>query len=981
VVAKEKCARKNVVCKKTFALLALIFLGALPLQAQADDSGLFIQAESFYYARNYPLALESYAAFVARAPFSELVPDAQYHRAVSLFALKRDNEALALFDLILKRHRSTRYLSFISFYQGMIRFRAKDYQAAVADFNTYLEKEGDPALSAQALYYRAVCQTETGAYGEAEATLDRFLKSYPKNDLAGHGFLLLAYARFKRGDADGLIALYRDPRTAALPAALKDKFLLYYADALSNKNRRDEAKAIYENLLAASPDIAAAALAKLFGLAEKAGRVKELEALARRAEESLAADPARLVEFWTNVGIACFTAGQLESAEFYFTRAWNGRDKTAVGEAVPLYLSEVYSRRGNDAKALAVLDEYLAGKDNQAEGVLFRLGSLAASVGDDAKAIAYLAAFLKKYPKALKLAEAQYLLAYACYRSGEIDRGLEVSAAAVARWPDDHKMKSVLVRLRAKLLRKKGDAAGAGELLAGFLAVRPNDAETRRDYVELLFAQKKYAAVNAALKDAGPTAALKKENIVLYLSLKYYEGLAFVAGKEYERALISFAEFSPEYVEKRGVAEIYPSILFYRGWAFYRMGKTAEAAPLFKSFVDRFPKHELFPRALYLAGWCLYTGGNFQEAAGYFRSLSEKAADRETALKGSFFLGKSLLAQGKAVEAAKLFGGIYEQSPSSAFAPDALFEYARLQADQNKANEAAAAWVRLAETYPKHALAEEALWSRAQLFYRMNDPARALDAFAYYRERFPSGGQVDASWYWSGLCAAGRGDKTGALGYWEKLIHGFRDSSFRSEALKKAAEAYRQAGANDKALSAYQELAAAYPKEAKAIGAQDQARELQYLVMGYGNEEARLSARAEKEGGFATHAGRLAMADLAAFYLADREQKKIDAAYAIVLQVAGVKDDREAESRARFLLGEYFNKKKDYARAGNEFLKAALADASNREQAAQSLYQAASMMKLAGDSPSAQELVDRLAKNFPGSRWTAEGKKLMEARP
>jgi TolA-binding protein len=976
----DKKAR-SAVKKRTIVVLSFFFLTAPSLSAQTDERRLFKEADSFYEAKNYALALDSYAAFVNAYQFSELVPDAQYRRALCLFYLKRYNEALPLLEAVEKRYRSTRWLGFVPFWKGMIRFYNRDFAGAVADFDAYLAGPPDPALSAQAWYYRAVCETETGALDEAASSARRLLEDHPSSPLADYGFLLLAFVYYKRGDRDALIALYRQERAAALSAGLKDKLLLYYAGALLDSGRRDEAKAIYANLLDAAPDVAASSLAKLFGLAQQAGQVKEMESLARKAEDKLSGSPELLVAFWTNVGVASYGAGQLENAEYYFTRAWSVRDRTPVAETVPLYLSEIFSRRGNDAKALAVLEEYLAGKDGRAEYVLFRLGSLAVTAPDYPKAIGYLSDFLKQYPKSLKLAEAQYLLACAYYRTGELDKGLEVATAAADRWPDDHKLKGELVRLRARLLLKKGDAAASEAALAGFLEARKDDLATRRDYVAVLFTRKKYAEAIAAVQAAGQPAALKKADLALYLSLKYYEGLAHVSRKEYEQALASFSEFAPEYVEKRGVKEMYPSVLFYRGWAFYRMGKTAEAAPLFKSFVDQFPAHELVPRATYLAGWCLYSGGDYVQAARYFRALAERPGDKETALRGTFFLGKSLLAQGKGAEAQKLFSGIFEQSPASSFAPDALFEYARLLADQNKAAAAAAAYVRLADAYPKHPLAEEALWSRAQLFYRMNDLPKALDAFAFYRERFPSGAQVDASYYWSGLCAAGKGDRAGALGYWEKLIEGYRDSSFRSEALKKAADSYDQAGAFDKALAAYRELASAYPKEAKAVGAADKARELEYRVMGYNGREAELSARAEKEGGLGTHGGRLAMADLAELYLSGGDAKKIDLAYSLALQVASRQDDPETAARARFLLGEYFSRKKDYPKAGNEYLKAATADPANRELAARSIYQAALMMKLAGDKASARELADRLAENFPGTRWAADGKKLLEGQP
>jgi TolA-binding protein len=964
--------KKNVMKKRMILILALAVTAAPAFGADTDEQERFAEGESFYYAKNYALALESYTAFTAAYPISELLPDVQYRRALCLLRLQRYDESLDLFEKILKRYRATRYLDLIPFWQGMARFYKAEYSKALDRLAAFLAKPQDPALTAQARYYQAVCQTETADYAAAQATVFQFLVEHPKHELADHAFLLLTFIHFKRNNPDAIIALNADPRAAALPEPLKDKFLMYYAGALLSRERPEEAKTIYNKLLSSSgPEIQAVALAKLFSLAQQSRELERMEELVRRAEQSLADNPTVLVDLWTNIGIAGYAAGRLESAEYYFTRAWNMRDKVAVPEAVPLYLSEVFSKRGNNESALSVLEEYLAGRERQAEGVLFRLGHLADKNGDYARAVSYLEDFLKFYPKSLRLPEAQYLLAYACYRTGALDRGLEISQLADS-WPAGQELYAGMIRLRAKLLLKKGEAAQAAAALNAYLSGHPDDLEARRDLVAVLFMQKKYKDVIAGVKGL----AIRKSDPELYVTLKYYEGLAYISLKEYALALRAFAEFTGEYIERRGTKEIYPSVVFYRGWAFYRLGKPADAAPLFKLFTEQYPRHPLYSRALYLAGWCLYTLGNFKEAVGFFETLSRQSGDKETVLKGAFFMAKSLVALNRTGEALKLFSAIFELSPSSPFAPNALFEYARINAEQGRPDAAGAAWERLARTYPKHDLAEDALYNRAERFYQAKDYRRAVEAFSLYRDRFPKGGQVDASFYWGGVAAFEAGDRSGALRQWERVIQDFRDSSFRSEALKKAAETYRLTGANDKALAAWQELAGRYPKEARIAGAEDRIRELRYLVMGYTGEEARLTAAVEREGGKNSRTGRLAMLDLAAYYLDDGA--KAEAGLSLILTVNAIKTDKVTRARAQYLLGDYYALKKDYTKAGNEYLQAALIDTSNREQMARAVYQSARMMKLSGDAASTRELVGRLTKNFPDSRWTAEGKKLLE---
>jgi TolA-binding protein len=961
-------------------LYFIILVVLLPLCAVFADSGeqdLFAEAESFYYAKNYSLALESYVVFTTRFPRSELIPDVEYRRALCFFYLNRFDESLALLERIEKRYRSTRYFSFIPFWKGLILVYQKDYANALALFDAYLQKTESAGLTAQAYYYKAVCEAETGRYESAQATVMKFLADYPGSEMYDQDLLLLAFVYFKRNNPDGTIALFANPRIQSLAPVLKNKFLLYYANALGEKNRREDAKTVYKNLLSADSATASVALAKLFTLAQKANAFQEMEDLVRRAEEKYSDNPVILVDFWTNIGIASFYLNQWERAEYYFNRAFSFRDRISINESVPLYLAELSLKKGNPANALAVLEGFLAEKEKKPEVILFRVANLSATTGDFAKAVKNLNLFIETYPKSTRLAQARYLLAYSYYRTLDIDKALAVTSSLEKLEPGDP-LSGAVVKLNSRLLLKKGETQKALLVLENYIMKNRGDFQAQRDYVHLLFIQKKYKEVIATVKSLTSSyPGLKKENPALYFVLKYFEGLSRVAQKEYSNALQAFSEFSAEEMEKYGLKDIASFAAFYRGWATYRLGKFREAALLFSDFIVKYPGHELSVKSLDLAGWCYYSSGDFAQAAKYFQLLAEQSKDANAAVKGKYFLAKTSFSLGKSEEAAKMFLGIVESAPGSEFAADALFEYAGILAAQGKTDAAAAQYLRLYESYPKSPLAEEALYKRAESLQRNKSWGKALEAFAFYRQKYPQGSLVDASLYWAGICAFSLGDEKNALALWEKLIQEYKDSSFRSEALAKAADIASRAADYNKALALYLEFIGRYPKEAQALNAEQKARELRYLVLGLSKQEAALTARIEQEKGKTTHPGRLAMIELAALYLNDKDGTKIDTAFSLLTQVLEIKTDANAAAQAQYLSGEYFSRKKDYTRAGNEFLKAALIDPANKELAAKSIYKSAAMMKEAGDLKTMRDLVGRLIANFPSSPWAEEGKKLL----
>ena len=109
------------------AILAVVlvfgFCAVPVIEASQGERELFSEAESRYFGRNYSIALEMYDEFLRQFPLSDLVPDAQYRRAVCLFRLDRLDEARSLFDSIEKRYRATKYYDDVPFWKGVILYR------------------------------------------------------------------------------------------------------------------------------------------------------------------------------------------------------------------------------------------------------------------------------------------------------------------------------------------------------------------------------------------------------------------------------------------------------------------------------------------------------------------------------------------------------------------------------------------------------------------------------------------------------------------------------------------------------------------------------------------------------------------------------------------------------------------------------------------------------------------------------------------
>ncbi|MCK5094387.1 MAG: tetratricopeptide repeat protein, partial [Spirochaetes bacterium] len=137
-------------------ILILIMLIPFSLLAFTPESELFSEAESRYYSKNYAVAIELYDEFLKAFPLSDLVPDAQYRKAVCLFRLERYSASRTLFDAVERRYRATRYIDYVPFWKGVILYKLADFSGSRNNLESFLKKVYDPDLVSQALLYKAL---------------------------------------------------------------------------------------------------------------------------------------------------------------------------------------------------------------------------------------------------------------------------------------------------------------------------------------------------------------------------------------------------------------------------------------------------------------------------------------------------------------------------------------------------------------------------------------------------------------------------------------------------------------------------------------------------------------------------------------------------------------------------------------------------------------------------------------------------------
>lgn len=961
---------------KTGLFAAALF--SLCTHLPAQEAELFTEAESRYGQQQYTFALALYDEFLRKYPISERVADVQYRRAVSLFRLDRHQEALDLLTLIQRRYRSTRFLDYVPFWQGVTLYHLGDYTRTIDVLGAYLAGRTDPDLARQALIYKAVAEVSTDRLQEARATLEALSMAGPS--ASGYASVLRSYVLFREKRFEELIAFSTGIDASAFETPWRDRFLLYRAEALWETGSTEAAVGIYRRLLDTQAETASVAVRRLFVEASRRNDVTSMEDLVQLAETKFAASPEVLKDMWVRLGVENFQRGSLDLAESILRRVWNLREREKVGSVVALHLAEIYLARGDRARAAGILEEALARVQEPTGPLLMRLGDLALAGADYAGAERWYGRFASENPSDSRLGESIYLRAYARHRTGNHSAALEDVLSYLSREGDGRFVRDA-EKLRVVLLRRLDRPEDALTALEAFVARYPEDIRARVDLLKLLFMLQRYPAL-LVQADAlfSSTSDLERLDPYAYQISRYLQGLAQVSARKYAEAEGSFSAVKMEEARRQGLEGLLPDLLYYHGWALYRLSRFSEATARFLAAADGYPEHAGFPRAVYMAGLSSYAGGRFADAAITFGRVGDARGDLTMAARGAFYAGKSLLNAGDRTAALAAFEGFVTRYPLSDLADDALLDYGVALSDAGQTDRSVAALSRVPRDYPGSPLAEEASYQKAQVLFRAARWSAARDAYTEFRNSYPKSALYDAALYWGGRAALETGEKLGAQLLWEKmLIPDYPASPFRADSLRRSAEMAAEVGDYEKALRLTMQIITDHPEQARAYGSEARAGELRYLILGLDKREAELSAAVERERGVSTKAGREAMIALARLYISG-DGRRLDLAYQLLTQIIdrAASDERGTADVAQYLTGEYFYRKNDPARARDEFLKAALRNPADGELAAASIFRAAEMSALAGKRDDVAALVKRLREGFPSSPWTQEAKRLLE---
>ena len=173
---------------------------------------LFLKAEALREDEQYGAAQLAYGNLVETFPENEFAPKALFMQGF-LYLQQDDNEgALYQFDQVQRKYPDSGMVEDSDYWTGMAYSFSSLYEEAREHLAGYLERHATPKYGKEATFRIAVCTFSLAEYEEALGLLEGFVDRYPGDPLTDEANLLIGDAYLADGRMDEGFAAYERVR-------------------------------------------------------------------------------------------------------------------------------------------------------------------------------------------------------------------------------------------------------------------------------------------------------------------------------------------------------------------------------------------------------------------------------------------------------------------------------------------------------------------------------------------------------------------------------------------------------------------------------------------------------------------------------------------------------------------------------------------------------------------------------------------------
>lgn len=670
--------------------------------------------------------------------------------------------------LALAAQTSEKITSPVNLYkEGKELFTQKNYAAAVLPLRAFIRQESQAALKEEA-EYMLVCSAYELKDRNSVPALRNYLEKYPDTPYANRIYALLASAYFYEGKYDEALALFNSARL----------------DLLGNEERDDMTYQLATCYL-------------------KAGDVKEAAIWFETLKNT---SPKYAKDCSYYISYIRYTQKRYDEALEGFLSLQDDPNYRAL---VPYYIAEIYSLKKNYDKAEIVAQNYLSAyPQNEHAAEMYRiLGDAYYHTRDYHKAVAAFTNYLDRDSAPRR--DALYMLGLSYFQTGVYSKAaatlgevtiandaltqnaylhmglayLELAEKNKARMAfeqaaasnADPKIKEQAAYNYALCIHETSYSA-FGEsvnVFEKFLNEFPNSeyAEMVSSYlVEVYLNTRSY---EAALKSIDRIAHPGKRILEAKQKILFQLGTQAFANAKFEEAI---GYFNQSVALGQYNRQTKADALYWRGEAYYRLGRMQEAAQNFAQYLQltQQANNEMYALAHYNLGYIAFHQKDYVQARNWFQKYVRlEKGENNSALADAYNRIGDCYLNGRNFEEAKhayaqaesmntpsgdysfyqlaLVSGLQKdysgkitllnrlagKYPNSPYAVSALYEKGRSYVLMDNNRQAIASFKELLNKYPESPVSRKAAAEIGMLYYQNEEYPQAIEAYKEVVKKYP----------------------------------------------------------------------------------------------------------------------------------------------------------------------------------------------------------------------------------------------------
>jgi TolA-binding protein len=487
----------------------------------------------------------------------------------------------------------------------------KLYDLAIPEFEKYLDQYPDAHGRAQALFFLGESYRSLNRLGPARKNFQAVLDRHGDSEYGGAAAYILAETAFTEKNYGAALPLFHRAATKAKEPAVTLSAHYFEARCLETLDRKDEACAIYLQVVEAKgtnpyrEDSRLAAAAILVARGKKAEALKQYEALVNETQK-----PALKAEAQVRAGLIAIDLSQTEKGKV---------DQAMVDKATSLL---------QKARATAEAGRFRPIAEVALLRLQYQTGRYAELVADFKKE-------QQKLPDEAR-PEAMLLAANAERQLGHSKEADEIYAELVAKYPKREEAKDAQYQRLINVYNS--DPAGLVDAVDQFLATNPTPE--RADQAKLLKAEALYQQQKYA--DAAPIYAdLRASQLSpkLRAEAAYKLGWCFVQLKDLPRTVEAFTYFIQAFPDNPQT----PSALAQRALVYQQDKNYDVAVADLNTILTKHPGAREREAALQQKALILGQQGNGKAMSDTFRQLLKEFPKTPAAAQAQYYIGKASL--------------------------------------------------------------------------------------------------------------------------------------------------------------------------------------------------------------------------------------------------------------------------------------------------------------------------------------------------